>query len=166
MRVLKQIGFRSKVEHRLGGGRILVGDKSGQALLEVALLLPLLLLMLIGVIEIGRAAYVSIIVSNAAHAGALYGAQNPATAADNAGTVQAALKDGQDVSGLTATATHLCTCSSGSSAPNCALSDCASGRLIEYVQVNTSAVFYPLFHYPGMPASFKLKGQSVVRVEQ
>jgi Flp pilus assembly protein TadG len=141
-------------------------DKSGQAIFEIALLLPVLLLLLMGVIEIGRAAYASIIVSNAAHAGALYGAQNPATAADNAGMVQAALKDGQDLSGLTATATHLCTCSAGSSAPNCALSDCPSGRLIEYVQVSTSDVFSPLFHYPGLPSSFNLKGQSVVRVEQ
>lgn len=141
-------------------------DRSGQALLEIGLLLPILLLLLIGVIEVGRAAYASIIVSNAAHAGALYGAQDPATAADDSGMVQAALNDGQDLSGLSATATHLCTCSTGSSAPDCSLSDCSSGRLIEYVQVNTSLVFAPLFHFPGIPTSFNLKGQSVVRVEQ
>ncbi len=166
MMALKQRRIWSKSDRLAASGGIFVRNESGQALLEIALLLPVFLLLLIGVIEIGRAAYASIIVSNAAHAGALYGAQNPATAADNAGMIQAALNDGQDLSGLSATAAHLCTCSTGSSAPNCSLSDCASGRLVEYVHVNTSVVFSPMFHFPWIPTSFNLKGQSVVRVEQ
>jgi Flp pilus assembly protein TadG len=145
--------------------------EQGQALVEMALVIPLLLLMLVGVIEFGRIAYFSIEVSNAAHAGVQYGAQSRASAADNAGMVQAALNDGQNVSGLIATASHSCVCSNGSatppSAPNCALSDCSSGqRLTVYVQVNTSATVSPLIQYPGVPASFSLSGQAIMRVAQ
>jgi Flp pilus assembly protein TadG len=76
---------------------------NGQALLETALMLPLLL----GIIEFGRVAYFSILVANAAHAGAHYGARSPASAADNAGMVQAALNEGQNASGLSASAFSL-----------------------------------------------------------
>jgi Flp pilus assembly protein TadG len=43
--------------------------RSGQSVAEMALLTPLLLLMLVGTIEIGRFAYYGIEVSNAARAG-------------------------------------------------------------------------------------------------
>lgn len=52
----------------------------GQALLEFALLLPVLCLLSIGVVEIGRAAYMSIVVTDAATAGVEYGSQNVITA--------------------------------------------------------------------------------------
>jgi len=48
----------------------------GQAMLELALVLPVLLLLTIGLIEFGRVAYYSIEVSDAARAGAQYGAQS------------------------------------------------------------------------------------------
>jgi Flp pilus assembly protein TadG len=148
-----------------------LNDEKGQTLAEMALALPMLLLMLVGVIEFGRIAYFSIEVSNAAHAGVQYGAQSRASAADNAGMVQAALNDGQNVSGLSGSVSHSCVCSNGSAtppaAPNCALSDCSSGqRLTEYVQVDTSATVSPLFHYPGIPASFSLSGRAIMRVAQ
>jgi len=44
-------------------------DEHGQALVEMALVLPLLLLLIFGVIEMGRIGYAYITVSNAARAG-------------------------------------------------------------------------------------------------
>ena len=43
--------------------------QSGQALVEMAFVVPLLLLLALGVIEVGRYAYISILVGNAARAG-------------------------------------------------------------------------------------------------
>jgi len=57
-----------------------VDCQSGQSLMEFAIILPLLLLLLVGVIEIGRYAYASILVGNAARAGAAFGAQDHFTA--------------------------------------------------------------------------------------
>ena len=82
--------------HRLRCGRTSRGER-GTSLLEFALVLPILLLLLLGVIEIGRYAEMSIQVASAARAGAQYGAQNLATAADSPGIQTAALRDSQVV---------------------------------------------------------------------
>ncbi len=67
----------------------------GQSLVELAFVVPLLLLLLVGIIEIGRFAFYSILVSNAARAGAQYGAQSLASASDTVGIAAAANRDGQ-----------------------------------------------------------------------
>ncbi|MGH9415582.1 MAG: TadE/TadG family type IV pilus assembly protein [Terriglobales bacterium] len=138
----------------------------GQAIAEMAVLLPLLLLLLVGVEELGRLAYTAIVASNAAHAGALYGSQNNVTVSDNAGMQSQALADGKDITSLTATATHVCTCASGASAPDCSLSDCSSSRLQVYAQVNTTAVFTPVCSFLGWPGPITLHEQARVRAQQ
>lgn len=50
----------------------------GQSLVELALALPVLLLLLLGLADFGRAFYYTSIISNAARAGAAYLSQNPA----------------------------------------------------------------------------------------
>ena len=52
---------------------------SGQALIEFALVLPLLLVLIIGAIEIGRLFFTKIVVTNAAREGAYYYATNPSS---------------------------------------------------------------------------------------
>src|SRR5689334_11227415 len=85
-------------------------SESGQGLLEVALVTPLLLLLLLGVVDLGRYAYEAILVGNAARAGAGYGAQNPYTAGDPTGICDAASDDFQGsavaCSGNTSTGTN------------------------------------------------------------
>jgi Flp pilus assembly protein TadG len=53
--------------------------RNGASAAELALLLPLLMLLILGCIDFGRFAYSYIAVSNAARAGAGYGAVNPYT---------------------------------------------------------------------------------------
>src|SRR5579872_2840396 len=76
-------------------------SESGQSLLEMAIITPILVLLVLGAIEIGRYAELSIVVVNAARAGAQYGAQNLAAAADSAGITSAAENDAQNIQGLT-----------------------------------------------------------------
>src|SRR5215468_1823879 len=89
--------------------------QSGQNLLEVALMLPFLLLLLLGVIEIGRYAYIGILVGNAARAGAAYGAQSNAQSVDTPGIQNASLNDfmnnGQGTN-LTVASSVACGCDS------------------------------------------------------
>ncbi len=59
------------------------GSEAGTSLVEMALLTPLLALLLMGTIDVGRLAYLSIQVSNGARAGVQYGAQNSSTSLDN-----------------------------------------------------------------------------------
>lgn len=65
-------------------------SEDGQSLVELALTIPLLLLMLMGMTELGQICYGAINVSNAAKAAAQYGAQSSATAGDTAGMLAAA----------------------------------------------------------------------------
>jgi Flp pilus assembly protein TadG len=137
----------------------------GQASVELALSLPLLLMMFLVVVETGRAFYIAISVANAARAGVQYGSQSLTTAADNAGMQTAATNDAPNLVGMTAIATHFCICSDGSSS-TCLATDCASSHRLLYTQVNTSASYTPLINFMGVLPSMAVPGQAIMRVVQ
>lgn len=139
----------------------------GQSLVELAFVVPLLLLLLIGIIEIGRFAFYSIVVSNAARAGAQYGAQSLATAADAAGISTAAKNDGQGGTGLTVTSNQLCGCSGATLSGSCPATLCVlPNHALVYVRVQVVGAFPSLFHYPGLPASIDVTSVEEMRVAQ
>ncbi|HEY0394560.1 MAG TPA: TadE/TadG family type IV pilus assembly protein [Candidatus Elarobacter sp.] len=137
----------------------------GQAIAELALIAPLLILLVIGLIEVGRFAELSILVGNASRAGVQYGAQNLVTALDNTGMQNAATADGQNVSGLTATASHFCTCADGS-ASTCLPTDCAASHRLVYVQVDVTGTFTSLVRFAHVSPSITIPGRAVLRVSQ
>lgn len=147
-----------------------LSSDTGQSLVELALTLPLFLLILAGAAEFARFAWASIEASNAARAGVQYGAQNHTFASDTNGMRTAALNDGVNLGGLTATASHSCACSTApSTAIACAtaLTTCpAPNTILEYVQVNTSATVTPVLRWPGLPATFTTQGYATMQVEQ
>jgi Flp pilus assembly protein TadG len=141
--------------------------QSGQALLEVALVTPLLLLLAVGIIEIGRYAYYSILVADAARAGAQYGAQNLATAADTAGIQTAAENDGQSLPELKVTVQQECGCTGSSIGGACPATSCASpNHSLVYVKVTVTGKFKSLFKYPGIPKSIHCDSTELMRVAQ
>src|SRR5262250_1717997 len=89
---------------------------SGQSLLEVALLTPILLALLLGVIELGRYAYFAILVGNAARAGAAYGSQSRGQSTDGTGICQAASNDFFQSGGYTCSGAYPNYTSAGSAA--------------------------------------------------
>lgn len=145
-------------------------SQAGTALVEFALVLPLLMLLLLGVVEIGRYAYFAIQVGNAARAGAQYGAQNGTTAYDTTGIVNAAKADGNNsVAGLTVTPSNYCWCWNGSSGStvSCNSGTCPNGsHLVEYVQVTVSGTVNPLFNYPFLPSSLSVNNTATMRIAQ
>lgn len=65
----------------ISGSRDLIpGSEEGQSLVELALALPLMLLILLGISDVGRAFYYTTTIANAARAGAAYAAANASTA--------------------------------------------------------------------------------------
>jgi Flp pilus assembly protein TadG len=147
------------------GGRHRRGRACGQASVELALSLPLLLMMFLVLVETGRAFYIAISVSNAARAGVQYGSQNLSTAADNAGMQAAAVNDAPNIAGMTTTATHFCKCADGS-ASTCLSTDCAGSHRLLYAQVNTSAPYTPLVDFMGILPPMTVRGDAVMRVVQ
>jgi Flp pilus assembly protein TadG len=168
-------------------GHVDLRSQLGQALLELALMLPFLLLLTVGGIEVGRYAYLGILVGNAARAGAAYGAQNGGSSTDSPGIVLAAqndfLQNGQDVSTLTVTSSISCGCdtagaltvpyttaSACSDATNAALkatiSACVpAGHWVAMVSVTASGTFNSLFSYPGFPSSITVAKTATMRVQ-
>ena len=157
--------------------RIPVGDDIGQAFVELALVLPMFILLVVGGAEIGRLAYADIEISNAARAGVAYAMQSHTTASDNAGIAAAAKQDAPDIPGLVVDNPAVLTCYCETSAgATTAFSSCNStvtntttcpspSVIVEYVQVNTSASIDTAFHFPGIPNTLTLRGKAVMRVE-
>ena len=154
--------MRSRYTHRLARG------ETGSALAEIAVVLPLLVLMLIALIEVGRFGSYIIMTANAARAGAQYGAQNTITANDVAGMKTSAKSDAQNDAGLSANAITFCQCADGT-VSTCLPADCSSSHRLIFVQVDTTGTWQSLTNFPGLPASLKtitVHGKSVMRVAQ
>ena len=144
--------------------------EAGQALIELALTMPLLILFLAGALEFGEVAFISIQLSNAAKAAAQYGAQNANTAVDQAGMQAVAQKEVTAVNPVTVTlGAPTCSCSSPDTAtPSFSCTDapstsCASpSHIVQTLTISVSGPFKPGFFVPGFShSSFTLYGSAV-----
>ena len=159
-----------------------VHEDSGQALVELALVVPLLTLIFVGAAEVGRIAYAAIEVNNAARAAVAYASQSHTTADNtnpaNLALIQlAATQEAPDVSGMTVAVSNSCSCATVPSTGSVtytsiacgatALTSCPSpNRIMDTVQVNTSATIDTAFHFPGIPNSLTLRGQAIMNTVQ
>jgi Flp pilus assembly protein TadG len=142
------------------------GRDAGQALVETALVMPLLILILLGAVELAKVAFAAIEVSNAAKAAVQYGAQSGTTAADTAGMLTAAQNDANFLTGLQLTSVSTsCVCSDGT-ASTCLNTDCPSSHIEETLTVQTQATYDPLIHLPGLPTTYTLSGQATQKCLQ
>ncbi|MGA8043325.1 MAG: TadE family protein [Terracidiphilus sp.] len=138
----------------------LSGAESGQALTELGLVMPVLVLMLIGAVELARVAYVAIEVSNAAHAGAQYGAQSIFYATDTTGIQNAAANDAANITLASTTPTLTYTCSDGTTPSGSPLTCASPNATVEgMLTVVTTASFNPFFHVAGLGTTFTLTGR-------
>jgi Flp pilus assembly protein TadG len=113
----------------------IASSEQGSSLVEVAIAVPMLMLVLAGAIGFGRAYYLAHEVDGAAEAGAVYGSQN---ITDTAGMVNVAKLN-------TPTATWGCECSDGSQrSVSCAVtpSGC-SANVVYYATVTASVTYTP-----------------------
>jgi len=153
-----------------------LGHSAGQSATELAAAVPVIAILLLAVVDFGRFFYVSMAVHGAARAGAQYGSQTLATAADTAGMRTAANADWNNSSlGLTVTPSQ-CTCISGSSVAVCPANHCADDAHATFVQVDTvvpvsSVIAYlgipsSVMSFIGLPTSGNLSGEAIMQVQQ
>ena len=83
-------------------------SESGSALVELALTLPLLALLMVGAVDFARVFYTAMELTNAARAGAQYGAYNPAQSGNFATMQSTAASGSPNISPFTATASRTC----------------------------------------------------------
>jgi Flp pilus assembly protein TadG len=135
----------------------------GASLVEMALMIPVFLLLLSGGVDFGRAYYLTIEVAGAAQAAAAYGAQNPT---DTTGMQAAAQYDAPNVPNLSVgTPTFGCECADGtgyslscSTAPSC-----PSSNEVYRVNVTVTAPYAPLVRWPGIPSSMSFSSSASMR---
>jgi Flp pilus assembly protein TadG len=139
-----------------------IADSEGQSLLELAFVLPVLVLLLFGAAEFGRLCYIGIEVTNAAHAAATYGSQNRGTASDNSGITVAATSEGSNLTNLQVTPQHLCADTYNQTPTRCT----TAASALEYVQVNTQVTVASLFGAYGFGGNYTLHGTALEMVRQ
>jgi Flp pilus assembly protein TadG len=142
--------------------RFLTRRMKGQSTVEMAFMLPVLALLLVVVGDFARVFYAAIGVASAARAGVQYGAENYHNGGDTANIEQAALNDGQNISGLSATTSEFCEC--GGQTVACDPPQCAEPEI--FVKVITKATFTPILKYPGLPSSIPLSSTATMEVQQ
>jgi Flp pilus assembly protein TadG len=164
---------------RLGSSCLLSGkmrsSETGSAVVEVAFVLAVFgPLLILGTAEAGSLVYASIEVSNAAHAGALYGMRSSTYASDTAGMTSAAQQEAVDFgTKLNATPTTFYACSAALGGTQYATQSAATNactgsgnHALQMVQVNVSMTFTPAIHLPAFASSFSLTATSVLEVAE
>lgn len=138
-------------------------DEQGGSLIELALVLPLFPLLLLGAVDFGRAFYLAVEVTGAAQAAAAYGAQNPT---DTTGMQNAATTDAPDVPNLSVgTPTSGCECYDGTGykATCAAVTACTTNNKVIRVDVTVTGTYSPLIPWPGIPKTIPLPSSASMR---
>ncbi|MFZ0743550.1 MAG: TadE/TadG family type IV pilus assembly protein [Terracidiphilus sp.] len=137
-------------------------SEDGQALIELALVVPLLFLLLAGAVEFARLTFAGIEVSNAAKAAVQYAAMNGGNTADVNGMTAAAQQDSLNLGGANAvtivgtpTVTNACSDGVTTYSPT---TFCGSAYVYTTVSVHTKMTFTPLISIPGFRSQFSLYG--------
>ena len=132
-------------------------------MLEMAVVLPVLVLIAIGVAEFGRIYFAAIRVANAAPAGAEFGSQNSGTA-DSTYIRQVAQNDAGDPT-LVVSTNRMCRCPDSDTEVSCSITCAGYGSPRFYVQVTASTTVSFLLRYPGLPANLPVARAVTVRVQ-
>jgi hypothetical protein len=138
--------------------------QTGAALIEFLLVFPLLLLLFFGTIDFGRAYNAYLCLTDAALAGAEYGAYT-GQSTNYSGMQTSATNDSSGLSGFTVTASRYCSCSPGGAAVSCATICASYGTPVAYVMVKTSATVPILFRYAILNGSYSLQSTAILRVQ-
>jgi Flp pilus assembly protein TadG len=139
------------------------GARRAIATVEFALMAPLLMLLLSGVLDYAMLLRTATCAANASRAGSAYGSQSSITSVDYTGMQSAALNSSPNVTGMTATATRSCQCSGGSSV-SCT-GTCANGKMMIYVQVTTQIAAHTIFNYSALNFSNMTTSRVSMRVQ-
>ncbi len=124
-------------------------SRRGFAVVEFALIMPLMLLLLAAAVDYSMLMRSAIAVGDAARAGAEFGSLNIANSANVSGMQTAALNAAPDINHITASAAQVCKCSNGSTV-NCSGGTCPSGPVRTYAQVTVKTTVGTFFSYPSL----------------
>jgi Flp pilus assembly protein TadG len=131
----------------------------------LAIALPVLTLLALGVADFGRMFRTGIAVANAARAAAEFGASSVDNSADTSKINQAGRDDGADVAGISVTSERFCRCPDGTT-PACDGTCTAPYTATEvFVKAKANATINLILRYPGIPASMTFRDSATFRAQ-
>lgn len=142
----------------------------GAAAVEFALILPILVLMLAGIADLGRMVYVRSVLESAARAGVQASFADPSATATIEAAVQTAITASGITNVVTPSASQACECSNGT-AVDCTTGTCATGSVRHYVTVTATTTYTPMVNITNLPFGLGvdlttvLTGSSVIRAQ-
>jgi len=150
---------------------VLRSPPRGAAIVEFALIMPFLVLLLVGLCDLGFGVYGSMQVQAAAEAGAQYASRNGWDTAN----IAAAVTSGTGASGITALPApyQTCGCTNNNvftqvgtpTNGSCSSLTCSpSGNPGLYASISAQLLYQPMLPYPGLPATLTLAGQAYRRL--
>jgi Flp pilus assembly protein TadG len=144
----------------------LLRSECGASLVELAMLMPVFVLLMAVAVDLGRASYLVQEIQGAALAAVAYGAQNPT---DLTGMSNAAKDDAPNVPNLSVgSPTYGCECATDTTgstySANCAVTpSCASSNVVYRVKVTVTAPYTTLFPWPRIPSSMSFSSSASMR---
>ena len=132
-------------------------------MVELAVVLPVLVLIAIGVMDYGRVYFTSVAVSNAARAGAEWGISQPGNQTKFPEIEAFAKLDGAETGGITATAQRICKC--GGTTVSCSTTCGGYGVPRVYVEVTASKSVAMILNYPGLPSTITISRTATFRLQ-
>ena len=140
---------------------------AGAATVELALIIPVLVLIMLGLLDMGRIFYGAITVVSAARAGVAYGSMSAVHADDIPAMVTSATNDAVDVNGLTFSALKRCECPDETPpAVACTVNVCMDGTNVRiYVETTVTGTFTTTLPYPGIPSSITITRTAQMRAQ-
>lgn len=143
-------------------------SQRGSAMIEFALIAPVMAMLFMGIVEYGRYSTYAILAQASARSGANYGSWNLMTAADTAGINTWATGDAQYLpTPITVTYNYQCSVNGVLPPVNCSFSKITPPtNTVYYIKVTVSAKYTPWVNFPGIAKQVTVTGSDYQRVAQ
>ena len=147
--------------------------EAGAAFVELAVSLPVLVVVVLGTADLGRVFYYTIELTNAARAGAQYASYNSVYATQTGAITAAAQNASPDIGTFKislSTPPNVCRCAADNGTTFgdsvvCNTTVCpVNQHMIETVTVTVTRSFTTISRFPGIPSTFTLTRTATMRV--
>ena len=140
----------------------------GTSNVEMAMILPVLLLLTLGAVDLGRMFYDAVGVANAARAGLSYGSLSTAYSQNTTKITEVANADSVSLQGgVTLNVTRICHCVDDDvhTQVDCETGTCGGPDPWVYLKVQASKTYSTMLPFPGVPDSVTITRDAYMQVD-